>query len=96
MADADPTSSHAVAVEVSRRHITWFLNGVPVGTVKAAAARSGVPMTLRLSLEGKGRSEMNQVILQSDWQRGFSLDRGSSTVTKKALSRRGVSAGCAS
>lgn len=96
IANADPTSSHAVAVEVSSRHITWFLNGVAVGTVKAAAARSGVPMTLRLSLEGNDRSEMNQVNLQSDWQRGFSLDRGSLTVTSKGLSRSGASAGCGS
>lgn len=95
-ANADPTSSYAVAVEVSSRHITWFLNGAPVGTVKAAAARSGVPMTLRLSLEGSGRSEMNQVNLQSDWQRGWSLNRGPLTTTSKGLSRSGVSAGCGS
>lgn len=80
-------SAYAVAVEVSRTHITWFLDGKAVGSVKDRAAVPGMPMTLRLSLEGDGQNEMNQVSLVSDWQRGFPLDTGRATVSKHRLKR---------
>ena len=80
-------SAYAVAVEVSRTHVTWFLDGRPVGSVTDRAAIPGMPMTLRLSLEGDGRKEMNQVSLVSDWQRGFPLGSGSPTVSGHRLSR---------
>lgn len=77
----------AVAVEVSDRHITWFLNGAPVGSVTDPAAISGVPMTLRLSLEGDGQAEMNQTDLISDWQRGFPISTAPLTVSPIKLPR---------
>jgi hypothetical protein len=76
---------YRVAVEISRRHITWFLNGAPVGSVTDSAALSGVPMTLRLSLEGDGQAEMDQASLISDWQRGFPIDTAPLTVSPKKL-----------
>jgi hypothetical protein len=85
---------HTVAVEVAKRHITWFLNGAPVGSVTDAAALSGVRMTLRLSLEGDGRAEMNQTSLISDWQRGFPLSTAPSTVSQKKLARRDAASRC--
>jgi hypothetical protein len=66
----------ALAAEVAKRHITWFLNGRPVATVARARAVSDLPMTLRLSLVGAGDREMNDTDILSDWQRGFSLLRG--------------------
>jgi hypothetical protein len=85
---------YRVAVEVSRRHITWFLNGAPVGSVTDSAAVSGVPMTMRLSLEGDGRAEMNQTSLISDWQRGFPISTAPSTVSQKKLPRDGAATTC--
>ena len=78
---------YTVAVEVSTRHITWFLNGDAVGSVTDSAALSGLPMTLRLSLEGDGQAEMNQTSLISDWQRGFPISTAPSTVSQKKLVR---------
>jgi hypothetical protein len=86
-------SAYAVAVEVSRSHITWFLDGKPVGSLLNPAAFPGVPMTLRLSLEGDAQKEMNQVSLVSDWQRGFPIASGQETVSPARLSRH-AAAGC--
>ncbi|GAA1160312.1 hypothetical protein [Nocardioides aquiterrae] len=86
-------SAYAVAVEVSGTHITWFLDGKPVGSVTDRAAIPGVPMTLRLSLEGDGQQEMNQASLVSDWQRGFPIDSGRPTVSGHRLSRH-AARGC--
>ena len=76
---------YALAAEVARRHITWFVNGRPVATVKNAKAVSDLPMTLRLSLVGKGRQEMNDTDILSDWQRGFSLVRGKQVTSGDAM-----------
>ena len=73
--------SYNLAVEVSRRHITWFLDGKPVATVESRKAVSDLPMTLRLSLVGDGDREMNHTDILSDWQRGFSLRPGARTTS---------------
>lgn len=95
MASTTPAERpYAVAVEVSNSHITWFLNGAPVGSVTAPQARSGLPMTLRLSLEGNGQLEMDQADLISDWQRGFPISTGSTTVSQNKLPRASAATAC--
>lgn len=90
-------NAYNVAVEVTPKHITWFLNGAPVASVTKTAAVPGVPMTLRLSLLGHGRAEMNQTGLISDWQRGFPYKTGKQTVARRKLSRaNAVAATCKS
>jgi hypothetical protein len=84
----------AFAVEVSTRHISWFKEGELVGTVRSRAAVSDVPMTLRLSLVGEGRNEMNRTQVISDWMRGFSLARSPLTTNGPALSRGTHNGGC--
>lgn len=88
------TSAVAVAVEVSKRHISWFLGGRVIATVRSRAAVSDVPMTLRLSLVGDGEHEMNKTQFISDWQRGYSLDRGKRTFSGQGLKRSTHSGGC--
>jgi hypothetical protein len=85
---------YTVAVELSRRHITWFLNGSPAGSVTDVAALPRVPMTMRLSLEGDGRAEMNQTSLISDWQRGFPLSTAPATLSRKRLARKTAATMC--
>lgn len=84
--------SIAFAVEVSKRHITWFMEGRPIATVRSRAAVSDVPMTLRLSLVGKGRQEMNHTQVISDWERGFTLARGKQVKSGPRLKRSRYSA----
>lgn len=69
-------ASHNFAVEVAKDHITWFLDGAPIGTVRSRAAVSDVPMTLRLSLEGDGDAEMNRTRSIYDWQRAWPIGPG--------------------
>jgi hypothetical protein len=85
---------YRVAVEVSKRHITWFLNGAPVGSVTDPAALSGMPMALRLSLQGDRQAEMNQTSLISDWQRGFPISTAPATVSQKKLDRGSATTTC--
>lgn len=75
------------AVEVSKTHMSWFYAGKAIGTVKSRAASSDVPMTLRLSMEGNGDQEMNHTELISDWQRAFTLKRGTKVTNGKSLKR---------
>ena len=77
----------AFAVEVARSHISWFVNGRVIATVRDAAAVSDVPMTMRLSLVGNGQEEMNRTMAISDWQRGWTLDRGKQDIRGHALTR---------
>ena len=86
--------SAAFAVEVTRGHISWFVNGRVIATARSRAAVSDVPMTLRLSLVGDGQEEMNRTKAISDWQRGFSLERGRSVTSGHALRRGTHSGGC--
>jgi len=69
-------NEHAFAVEVAKDHITWFIDGRPVGTTKDKAAVPGVPLTLRLSLVGNGNTEMRHTYALFDWMRGFPIDHG--------------------
>jgi hypothetical protein len=84
----------AIAVEVSKRHISWFLNGRVIGTVRNSAAVSDVPLTLKLSLNGKGDKEMNRTKSIFDWMRGFSLKRGKLTKGGAGLRSGGYRGGC--
>ena len=68
--------SHNYAVEVARDHITWFLDGRAIATVKNRTAISGVPLTLRLSLQGDGKKEMNRTRARFDWMRAWPIDTG--------------------
>ena len=87
-ASANPLhSAYAVAVEVAKGHLTWFLDGKPVGSVSDPAAFPGVPLTLRLTLTGQDQQEMDQVSLVSDWQRGFPITSGHQTVSRTKLKR---------
>ena len=87
-------SSTAFAVEVARGHVSWFIEGRIVATVKSQAAVSDVPMTLRLSLAGRGLDEINRTQAISDWQRGYSLDRGAQKTNGAPLQQGTYGGGC--
>ncbi len=79
------SSAPAVAVEVGRRHLTWFVDGKVVGVIKSRKAVPGTKMTLRLSMVGDAVTEYNQTSLHSDWQRAFPLKTGRQTTSGPAL-----------
>lgn len=82
----------AFAVEVAKGHITWFVNGKPVGVVRSKAAVSDVPMTMRFSLVGD-RSEHKNTSIYSDWQRHFGIGKGTQVKKGPSLSKSALT-GC--
>ena len=84
----------AFAVEVAKAHISWFVNGRAIATVRSKAAVSDVPMTLRLSLVGDDQAEMNRTQAIFDWQRGYSLTSGRSVTSGHGLRRSTYAGGC--
>ena len=68
-------NSPAIAVEVAKGHVTWFLDGKPLGVVKTKAAVPGVPLTMRFGLVG-GAGEGQNTSVFSDWQRAFPISYG--------------------
>ncbi len=75
-----------IAVEVGTRHTTWFVDGKPVGTIQDKRAHLGPRLMPRFSLVG-GEEEMNGAEVDSDWQRGWGLDRGRQVTSGPALTR---------
>lgn len=89
--------SLTVAVEVTKRHISWFLNGRVIGTVKGKAGRQAVPrvpLTMRLTQQGRAQNEMNRTQAIFDWMRGFNLKRGKKVKGGASLNRRKYGGGC--
>ncbi|TIC87950.1 hypothetical protein E8D34_06560 [Nocardioides sp. GY 10113] len=84
----------AYSVEVAPDHISWFIDGTVVGTVNSRAAVPGVPLTLRISMVGRGQREMDHTYAIMDWMRGFDLERGEQVRSGAALKRRRSAAGC--
>ncbi|HET7688820.1 MAG TPA: hypothetical protein VFK41_00440 [Nocardioidaceae bacterium] len=72
--------ARAYAVEVARDHISWFVDGRLVGTVRDSSAIPGVPLTIRLSLvgseDGGGQLEMNHTYAIMDWVRAYGIKNG--------------------
>lgn len=83
----------AVAVEVGRRHVTWFVDGKPIGSVRSRAIVPRVPLTLKITLKGDGDTEMNRTLAHMDWMRGFTLDRGKQVKRSSRVRARGYG-GC--
>lgn len=67
---------HAYAVEVSPKKITWFVDGRPVGRVTDAAAISGQPLTVRITMAASGNEQMRTTRTLVDWVRAYSPDKG--------------------
>ncbi|QCX26359.1 hypothetical protein [Nocardioides jishulii] len=89
-----PSGANSVAVQVTRKHLTWFLNGKPVGTVRAKAALPKGPMTLRLTFVGAGNKTMDSAKGQVDWARSYSLKHGKRPTSKVRLKKGAAFGGC--
>ncbi|GGD08207.1 hypothetical protein [Nocardioides daphniae] len=89
-----PSGAVSVAVQVTQKHITWFVNGNPVGTVRDKAALPKGPMTLRLTFVGDGNRTMDSAKGQLDWARSYSLKYGERPTSKIALKKGKAYGGC--
>jgi hypothetical protein len=76
------------AVEVTRNHISWFLDGRVIRRENRAAALIGKRLHLRLSLLDVPGAEMEPTVTQLDWARYWSLKRTTHARKKVRALRR--------
>lgn len=77
--------AQTIAVEVSKKRITWFRNGRIIGSLRNRSAVPGVPLTLQLRQKGVDQQEMNRSQTIFDWMRGYDLSRGAITTKGSRL-----------
>lgn len=82
------------AVQVTKQHITWFLNGQPIGTVRDRSMLPTQRMTVRLSLVAEGDSRMKSTKSTVDWVRSYSMKRGAKPTSRNILTNGGSLSGC--
>ncbi|MGB0099800.1 MAG: hypothetical protein WBP61_05910, partial [Nocardioides sp.] len=80
----------AFAVEVGKKHLSWFLNGKVVGAVRSKAAVPGVPLTLRMGLVAAQSGEYDNTSTYSDWQRHFGITSGRQTKSGPKLKKQAL------
>ncbi|CAN5119089.1 hypothetical protein BH18ACT9_BH18ACT9_07240 [soil metagenome] len=64
---------HTFAVEVTRKRISWFVDAHVITSERRSAALSGVPFTVRFTMQAQHGARMNQGRMQMDWLRYFTL-----------------------
>ncbi len=73
--DLRPGPFHTYAVEVTRTHVSWFVDTRVVMTERRGAALSGATYAFRFRLADKPGARMNPGRMQMDWLRYYSLAR---------------------
>jgi hypothetical protein len=68
---------HTFAVEVTPKHISWFVDAHVVNTERRSAALSGVPLTVRFTMKAVPGRTMNPSRMQMDWLRHWGNERPS-------------------
>ncbi len=64
---------HTFAVEVTRSRISWFVDAKVVRSETRPEALSGVPFTVKLSMDGVPGVRMTPATMQLDWMRYWTL-----------------------
>ena|SRR4051794_3183683 len=78
---------HEFAVEVTRSHISWFIDAHVVRTEKRPAALSGKKLTMQAALVAEPGHKMNKTRVQLDWARYWTLKKKN----KKSVKAPGTS-----
>ncbi len=84
---------HTFAVEVTRRRISWFVDAHVITTERRSGALSGVPLTVRFTMQARPGARMNQSRMQMDWLRYFDLHRPDAKSVRAPRARKGTYAG---
>lgn len=82
------------AIQVTKKRITWFVNGRAVASLSVKAAIPKVPMTLRMRLEGKGAQQMEKTYVLIDWIRHYNLKKGKKPPKGKRLKKGSWAGDC--
>jgi hypothetical protein len=80
---------HTYAVEVTPKHISWFVDTRVVHTERRPGALSGVTYKPRFRIEGKPGARMNSSRMQMDWVRYYDLHRPNArSIDAPAMTKR--------
>lgn len=89
-----PSGPSSYAVQVTGKHLTWFVNGTPVATLRQSAALPTGPMALRVVMAGRHDTAMASTKSTVDWARTFSLKRGTRPTSRTGLTQGAAHGGC--
>lgn len=81
---------HTFAVEVTEKHISWFVDAHVLRTERRSAALSGVPLTVRFRMVGEPGKKMNRSRMQMDWVRYFTLRKPNTKSIDAPQTERGT------
>jgi hypothetical protein len=70
-----PGQFHTYAVEVTKTHVSWFVDTRVIMTERRDAALSGATYTVRFRMVAQKGAAMNAGRMQMDWVRYYTLDR---------------------
>lgn len=86
---------HEFAVEVTKTHISWFIDAKVVRTERRPAALSGAKLTMQAALLTQPGKAMNKTRLQLDWARYWTMKKKSKkSIDAPATKPRGYAAAC--
>jgi len=91
--DLRPGPFHTYAVEVTRSHISWFVDTHVLRTERRPEALSGATFTVRFRLAAPRGARMNPGRMQMDWVRYYSLERRNARSISAPRMTRGTFAG---
>jgi hypothetical protein len=66
---------HTYAIEVTRTHVSWFVDTKVIRTERRPQARSGAAYNVRFRLQATPGASMRQGRMQMDWVRYYTLER---------------------
>lgn len=86
---------HTYAVEVTRDHISWFVDTKVVHTERRTKALAGVKYRPQFVVHGDKNKRMRQSWLQMDWVRHYSLERpNAKSIKAPAMKKSSYHRGC--
>lgn len=84
---------HTYAVEVTKRHISWFVDTRVIMTERRPAALTGARYKIRFRLAAKPGARMNPSRMQMDWVRYYTLQRPNARSIRAPQAHRSTYAG---
>jgi hypothetical protein len=91
--DLRPGPFHTYAVEVTKSHISWFVDTHVLRTERRPEALSGATYTVRFRLAAPKGARMNPGRMQMDWVRHYTMARNNARSIAAPQMTRGTYAG---
>jgi hypothetical protein len=86
---------HTYAVEVTKSHVSWFVDTKVIHTEKRDAALTGVTFKPRFRIKGDAHATMNRSWMQMDWVRYYDLHRpNAKSIKAPAMHQRTYADAC--